>query len=60
MSAPLKLGDDGVFIIAAELDFEDELNIAVDYSDCQVDRYLTIEELKTLREHLNHLLEGRA
>lgn len=58
MSEPLKLGSDGIFSVASELDFEDELNIVVD-CDCGFDRYLTIPELKQLNAHLTKLLEGK-
>lgn len=53
----MKLGDDGIFTVAASLDFEDELLIEVD-CDCGLDRYINLGEITALRDHLNRLLES--
>jgi hypothetical protein len=55
--APLKLADDGIFIVAAKLDHDDELLIEV-VCDCGLDRYIDLAEITALRDHLNGLLES--
>lgn len=55
--APLKLADDGIFIVAAKLDHDDELLIEVT-CDCGLARYIGLEEITALRDHLNGLLES--
>ena len=54
---PLKIGRHGLFTIAPELDFENELNVEVD-CECQLDTYWSTKDLFALRDHLIALTES--
>jgi len=52
----LKLTSDSIVSVAANLDFDDELLITIE-CDCELDRYLTLDEMRELRDHLDNLLQ---
>lgn len=52
----LYFGSDNTFTLAAELDPEDELLLEV-ACDCELDRYITLDEMRALRDHLDALLK---
>lgn len=55
MKAELEIGTHSQITVAEKLDYDDELELQVDYESGSV--YLTIKDMKKLRDHLNTLLE---
>ena len=61
MKADLELGNRKQLVVDGELDHDNELELSLD-TDCDHTGhyvFLSLEDLKVLRDHLNILLEGK-